>query len=43
MQNPAESFPCFGQYDIAIMIIAFIVGIVSTGLLVFDIYRLIRR
>lgn len=42
-QNLANSFPCFGSYDIVIMTVAAIIGIVFLGILVFDLYKLVRR
>ena len=41
-QNPANPFPCFGQYDIVVMVIAVIVGVIFFGILVFDFYKLLR-
>jgi len=41
-QNPANSFPCFGQYDIAVMIVVAIIGVIFLGILVFDLYKLFR-
>lgn len=42
VQNSANSFPCYGQYDIAVMAIAVIVGIVFLSILLFDLYKLFR-
>lgn len=42
VQNPANSFPCYGQYDVAVMVIAVITGIIFLGILVFDLYKLLR-
>lgn len=42
VQNPANSFPCYGQYDIAVMVIAVIVGIIFLGIFVFDVYKSFR-
>ncbi len=33
--NPAISFPCYGVYDIAVIILAFIVGLVLIGIIIF--------
>ena len=41
-QNPANSFPCFGQYDIAVMVTATIVGSIFFLVLIFDVYKLFR-
>lgn len=41
-QNPANSFPCNGGYDIALMVIASIIGIIFLGILIFDIYKFIK-
>lgn len=41
-QNPANSFPCFGQYDIFAMVTAIVVGIIFFAVLVFDVYKLLR-
>ena len=41
-QNPANSFPCFAGYDLAIMIISAIVGVIFLGILIFDIYKLLK-
>jgi len=32
VQNPANSFPCFGIYDIAIMILAVVIGVIFIGI-----------
>jgi uncharacterized membrane protein len=34
-QNPASSFPCYGIYDIAMMIISFVAGLIFVGIVVF--------
>ena len=41
-QNPASSLPCFGQYDITVMVIAGIIGVIFLGILVSDLYKLLR-
>ncbi len=41
-QNPANSFPCYGQYDIAVMAIAVIIGVIFLGALAFNVYKLLR-
>lgn len=38
-QNPANSFPCFDQYDVVIMMIAGMIGIVCIGLLALSLYK----
>ncbi len=39
--NPLNSFPCYGWFDIALMIIVAVIGVIFLGILVFDLYKLI--
>jgi len=39
VENPASSFPCYGIYDIAVMALAFVAGLVLAGIVIF---RLIK-
>jgi hypothetical protein len=41
-QNPVNSMPCFGHYDIAVMIISFVVGVIFFSILVVDLYKMFR-
>jgi hypothetical protein len=38
-QNPESSFPCYGTYDIIIMVIASVVGIICISILLYRVYR----
>lgn len=38
-QNPENSFPCYGGYDLLVMFIAGVVGCIFIGILLFDIYQ----
>lgn len=42
VQNPANSIPCYGHYDIVVMVIVALIGIIFLGILVFDLYKLFR-
>jgi hypothetical protein len=35
VQDPASSFPCYGIYDIAVMALAFVAGLVLAGIVIF--------
>ena len=38
-QNPEYSFPCYGQYDIYLMIAVVIVGLIFLGFFIFSVYK----
>jgi hypothetical protein len=39
VQDPASSFPCYGIYDIVVMALVFVVGLILIGIVIF---RLIK-
>ncbi len=41
-QNPANSFPCYGIYDVAVMFTSVGVGIVFLGILLFSLYQTLK-
>lgn len=41
-QNPATSFPCYMGFDIALMIIAGVIGLIFIGILFFDLYEMFK-
>jgi hypothetical protein len=42
VQNPMNSFPCFGIYDIGMMIAALILGIILIGVIIFRLVKLYK-
>lgn len=43
VQEPMESFPCFGIYDIAAMLLALVLGIVFIGIIIFRIIKFLKK
>ncbi len=41
-QNPANSFPCHGMYDVAAMFASVGIGIVFLGILLFALYQTLK-
>lgn len=42
-QEPLNSFPCFGVYDIAVMLLSVVLVIICTGMLLFRIFKMFRK